>query len=91
MLDNNRFDAAKLEILAIAHRDLTTFEIAAVTWAKETNQEGYTDELLAWMKHVKQLEATGGMGEYFTAVIVSDETEETDGSVEADEPVEVEG
>ena len=64
-MENNRFDAAKLEILAIAHRDLTTFEIAAVTWAKETNQGGYTDELLAWMKHIKQLEAAGGMGEYF--------------------------
>ena len=64
-MENNRFDAAKLEILAIAHRDLTTFEIAAVTWAKETNQEGYTDELLAWMRHIKQLEAAGGMGEYF--------------------------
>ena len=89
-MENNRFDAAKLEILAIAHRDLTTFEIAAVTWVKETAQEGYTDELLAWMKHIKQLEADGGMGEYFIDPnnVAPDDTDET---AETAVPDEVEG
>lgn len=64
-MENNRFDTAKLDILAISQRESTTFQIAALLWIKENGETDYIDELLAWYRYLVQLQLAGTLAEYF--------------------------
>ena len=75
--ETNRFHVHKFDILDISKRDMTTFEIAAVTWATETKQPECYGELLEWLRHLLQLKKDNKMSKYFAKPIITpDEVEE---------------